>query len=196
MNETELRDRLRETDAAFVSHQSAVPDAEACRRVLARRARTRRTVAVSIAILGCFAGATAIFRGDRDAPPMATNSRPQTSKDQPIADLLREAETYAQEAAKHERMVALLREAERLVELEQELAELEASVGPLPAEVRVQEEINRVATTQLVIAARLLNDYDDAELAAGVYRQVVAEFPETQWAAAAQDALSRLATSM
>jgi hypothetical protein len=188
VNESELRNRLCDADAALASPQSPAPDADTCRRVLARRKRTRRAVTLTTVIAGCIAGATALFSTNRDTPP---------SEDQYVARLLREAEACAQKVAEHKRVVALLREAQRLVELELELAELQASLpGLLPAEVRVQEEINRVATTQLVVAGRLLDEYEDTELAADVYRHVVAEFPDTQWAARAQDAISQLAKNM
>jgi hypothetical protein len=197
LNEPDLRIWLRDADAALALQQSPALDAEMCHRVLARRTRTRRAVTLTTVVVGCIAGVTALYTADRDARPMATNARPQMSDDQRVAELLLEADAYARRAAEHKRTVALLREAERLLELEQELAELEARVpGPLPVEVQIQEEINRVATTQLVIAGRLLDEYEDTELAADVYRQVLAEFPDTQWAATARDALSRLAGSM
>jgi hypothetical protein len=203
VNESQLRNWLRQTDEALALEQSPAPDAESCRRLLARRTRTHNAVAIS-ALLLAFCGVSAIYTMYRDARPIAANSpRPTREEDtnattrrpenQQIAALPQEADGYAEKAAECQRVVVLLREAERLAALEEELAELEASrLNPLPATVRVQEEINRLATTQLVVAGRLLNEYDDAELAADVYRLVVAEFPETRWAATAQEVLSRL----
>jgi hypothetical protein len=203
MNDTDLKYWLRRADAVLAPRAVELPEARALQRIGVRRVYRRRAATVSAAVLGCAVAVTAFYWGKHDPrltavltpSPHITRAGPKSSPaDQKRFAALRvQAESYARQAEEQERIVAIMRQSRRLEQLQNELDELEASLaGRLPDAARVQEELHRLAATQLVVAERLVRDFGDTELAADAYRSVINQFPDTRWAAAAKDRLVRL----